>query len=144
MELTAFGAIMEYALAKETALRDVVRGALEMKELGALKELLERLHSDSLKTTQLLERTRRENINEMVIAPVSGLEGDDYIVPDRSVDGMSEVELVQYIDEFLDRTISFYEAAAGKVPIEEARRAFFRLAKKRMNLREAFTEITSD
>jgi hypothetical protein len=137
MELSAFGAIMEFALKRENEFKDIVEDALGREGLDPLKELLDGISRDARKNLKTLERTRRENINEMVIAPISGLEGDDYVFEAMSIDGMSAAEFARYAGEILERSISFFRDAADKVPIEEARRAFQRLAKKKTSLRES-------
>jgi hypothetical protein len=144
MELSAFGAIIEFALKRENEFKEVVEDAMGKEGLEPLKELLDGMSRDARKNLKTLERTRRENINEMVIAPISGLEGNDYVFEAKPTDGMSVSEFAQYIWEIVDRSISFFGDAADKVPIEEARRAFQRLAKKKMSLRESIEGLCAE
>jgi len=76
MELATFGAIMTFALEMEKQAADFYTEAAH----GELEEIFSSLALDSRKRMKRLERTRREGVAEMILEPITGLNGDDYRV----------------------------------------------------------------
>ncbi len=137
MELTTFGAIMKFAMDREEEIVNTLEGMAGNADLESFGGLLGRIISEGKKNMKLLERTRREGINEVILHPITGLESDDYSLQDPPTSDLTSRELVEYLAETSDRLIRFYTDAALKIPNPEAMRVFKRLAARRLDLKEA-------
>jgi rubrerythrin len=124
MDLATFGAILSYAMKFEQKAADFYAAAA----IGELKPVFNDLERSSRKRTKRMERTRREGVAEMILEPITGLDGDDYQT-DLSVDAEETVLLAQAID-LEETSIRFYQDAAQKLPIREVARTFTRMAKE--------------
>jgi rubrerythrin len=124
MELATFGAIMTFALEMEKEAADFYTEAAQ----GELEEIFSSLAQDSRKRMKRLERARREGVAEMILEPITGLNGDDYRV---------ELPLEPVEEDILEHAITLEEvsrrfclAAAKKIPVREVARNFERMAKE--------------
>ncbi|OGO18123.1 MAG: hypothetical protein A2Z14_13395 [Chloroflexi bacterium RBG_16_48_8] len=124
MDLATFGAILSYAM-------DLEQRAADFYAAGA-KVLLEDLFGDlergSKKRFARMERTRREGVAEMILEPITGLNGEDYrIALSADVDIPVLLEQAIALEETAQR---FYQDAAEKIPIREVVRIFQRMAEE--------------
>ena len=140
MELTTFGAIMKFAMDREKAVADTLERLAENESLSSFRELTDRIIKDCKKNARILERTRREGINEVILHPITGLDGDTYQFEDRSAEDLTPGEFGGYLAETSDTLIRFYADAAPKITNPEAMRVFKRLAAQRLKLREDISE----
>jgi rubrerythrin len=86
-------------------------------------ELFTGLARRARKRVTRLERARREGVAEMILEPITGLNGDDYAVALNPEAEPAEGALV------LERASAhFYRDAADKMPIREIVRLFKRMA----------------
>ena len=95
----------------------------------ALKKLLGDLVTRGQKRVQTLERVRRENVTEMILEPIEGLDSDPFeIKTDLPQDTDSTKKAAIEIEKTL---LEFYNAAAVKIDfLPEAAYAFELLAEK--------------
>ncbi len=136
MELTTFGAIMKFAMDCEEEIVNTLEGMAGNADLPSFGGLLDGIISESKKSMKLLERTRREGINEVILHPITGVESDNYSLQDRPTSDLTTREVGEYLAETSDRLIRFYTDAAPKITNPEAMRVFKRIAAKRLKLRE--------
>jgi rubrerythrin len=124
MELATFGAIMTFALEMEKQAADFYTEAAH----GKLEEVFSGLALESRKRMKRLERTRREGVAEMILEPITGLNGDDYLVelPPEPV----EENLLEHAITLEEASRQFCLAAAKKIPVREVARNFERMAKE--------------
>jgi hypothetical protein len=110
--LNTFGAVMTFAIALETQLRDYYQAAGNAERAQA---------ADKRRST--LERVRRENVTEIKLEPIEGLHEADYglDLTDTSAEGQKAVERI---------AAEFYADAAPKINVREAQRALERCAKQ--------------
>jgi rubrerythrin len=124
MDLATFGAIMTFALEleKQAAVfyEQAARGSLEDPFLDVARR--------ANKRAKRIERTRREGIQEMILEPIRGMQGDDYRV-ELSSEG-DESELLDRAIELVDTSIRFYLDAAEKIPVKEVARTCQRMAQE--------------
>jgi rubrerythrin len=137
MELTTFGAIMKFAMDGEEEIVNTLEGLAGNADLPSFGGLLDRIISESKKSRKLLERTRREGINEVILHPITGLDSDNYSLQDPPTGDLTSREVGKYLTETSDRLIRFYTDAAPKITNPEAMRVFKRLAARRLELKEA-------
>ncbi len=110
--LNTFGAILSHAIALETQLSTWYG---EIGEAGKAKA--------ADKRRRKLERARRENVVEITLEPISGLDAEDYALElsDGSADGQRAVAGV---------AARFYADVAPKINVRAAQRALERCGKE--------------
>lgn len=115
-ELNSFGAVLSYAIQLEANLQ------VYYQTLGNAERAKE---AEKRKTK--LERVRRENVVEITLEPIEGLNETDYTLnlEDTSAEGQRAVEQI---------AARFYADAAPKINVLQARRALERCGTEHMNL----------
>lgn len=110
--LNQFGAILTFAIDLETRLRDYYQAAGN-----------EDRAKESDKRRSNLERVRRENVTEIKLEPIEGLDEADYTLnlDDTSAAGQQAVEKI---------AAQFYTDVAPKINVREAQRALERCARQ--------------
>ncbi|MCU0513003.1 MAG: hypothetical protein MUE40_10575 [Anaerolineae bacterium] len=110
--LNSFGSIMTFAIDLETRLRDYYEAAGNADRARECE-----------KRRSNLERVRRENVTEIKLEPIAGLEAADYALPlaDASAGGQQAAARV---------AAQFYQAVAPKINVREAQRALERCARQ--------------
>ena len=118
MELTSFGTVIKFAIDRE-------------KELGELAAAAGKADMEKLcgKNVKLLERTRRESVNEMILQPIDGLDSSVFILSDAPAEPTAE-EAAELIPVTLENMVAYYKAAGEKMFIPEVRSVLLRIAKK--------------
>lgn len=111
-ELNAFGAILTFAIDLESHLRDYYTAA-GMNDRAA----------DADKRRANLERVRRENVTEIKLEPIEGLDADVYTLNLND----SSAEVVRANEA---TAAQFYNDVAPKINVREAQRALERCAKQ--------------
>lgn len=128
MELTSFGSIMKFAIERESDVKAILSEAAKSEKLNPIREKIEALISQNSGNLKLLERTRREGICEMVLHPISGLDEANYLFSATKVEGMSPNDFETLIKKVCGKIAKFYADAADKLPADDAKRAFHKLA----------------
>ncbi|MDZ4769519.1 MAG: hypothetical protein SGJ24_10345 [Chloroflexota bacterium] len=107
-DLNSFGAIFAFAIDLESRLRDYYTAAGDPGKAA---------DADKRRTT--LERVRRENVTEIKLEPIEGLDSADFAVDlaEPSAEGMAKNAAI---------AARFYESAAPKLNVREAQRALER------------------
>ena len=82
MELTTFGSIMKFAMDCEEEIVSTLEGMAGNADLPPFGYLLDRIISEGKKNMKVLERTRREGINEVILHPITDLDSDNYSLQD--------------------------------------------------------------
>jgi rubrerythrin len=135
MDLATFGAIMSYALEIEERAFEFYTAAAR----GQLEEVFSDLARASKKRAKRMERTRREGVAEMILEPITGLNGEDYLV------GLSseadEPALLKQALALTESATRFYRDAAAKLPIREVVRTFTRMADESEKHRSRLAEL---
>ncbi|TFH04104.1 MAG: hypothetical protein E4H14_15440 [Candidatus Thorarchaeota archaeon] len=130
MDLGTFGAIIKFALEIEGQVLELYTSLAEQTKDGALKQLYEELVSRGQKRIKTLERVRRENVTEMILEPIEGLDSDSFRI-ETAVLARSEDTVKTHVKNIESILQSFYEAAATKIDfLPEAAYAFELLAEK--------------
>ncbi|MEM3364982.1 MAG: hypothetical protein QXM93_01035, partial [Candidatus Methanomethyliaceae archaeon] len=79
MELGTFGAILKFANELESESLDFYKRLSETTQ-GELKNLFSSLAEASRKNQQIIEKTRRMNVAEMILETITGFNSDTYAV----------------------------------------------------------------
>lgn len=137
MDLATFGAIMSFGLELEQQAAAFYDSAAS----GALEEPFANLAKSARKRVVRMERARREGIAEMILEPITGMDGDDYhleLTPDAD-----EAELLRQAIALEETTHRFYIDAAGKIPVREVVRTCIRMAKQSEKQRVELEKLQS-
>jgi hypothetical protein len=131
MALTTFGAIMGFA-AEITGQTGEIYKTLAQKAKGlTLREVLLVLSVEEGKSRSLMERTRRENVTEMILEPITGLHQEDYGIDLKVVDPIEDADLLRAALILEDREQKFFSDVSIKVPLPEVARIFRKMAQKK-------------
>lgn len=117
-QLNAFGAILTYAIDMEGQIADYYRPFDSARA------------ADAGKRQSNLERVRRENVTEIKLEPIEGLDENDYALnlADTSAAGQRAVEAT---------AARFYADCSPKLNVREAQRALDRAARQHSELAES-------
>ena len=122
---------MKFALEIESKVSDFYKEAGRHTKNDKLVGLLGDLVTRGQKRVKTLERVRRENVTEMILEPIEGLDSDSYKIENavpQTIDDATIKTLVSTVETTLQK---FYTAAARKIDfLPEAEYAFELLAEK--------------
>ena len=132
MPLTNFGAILNFAEKVEQDDMEFYRQASENPAAGPHQELLEAFAREGKKHISLVQRTRRENVTEMILEPIRDFVRDGYLLSLENADGLDSTAILTAAVALENRAIRYYGDAAEKIrALPEVSRALKTLAKKR-------------
>jgi rubrerythrin len=131
MTLSTFGAIMGFAAELVKQAEDHYRALASNAKDSTLKEVLEALSAEDVKTHVLMMRARRENVTEMILEPVSGLHREDYEIDLKVPDHRDDAEIIRTALILEERGKKFFQDASAKIPLPEVARIFRRVAQKK-------------
>ncbi len=124
MELVTFGAILTYAASWEAEAERFYRSCATSGPAAAYASLADAARKRGAR----LERTRREGVSEMILAPISGLNTDRYAVHLPTAGDRRECLRASLALEA--GRLRFYEEAAAAMPIREVGAVLARLARE--------------
>ena len=88
--------------------------------------------SEGKKNISLVQRTRRENVTEMILEPIRDFVRDSYQLRVDDADGLDSTAILTAAEALENRAIRYYGDAAEKIrALPEVSRALKTLAKKR-------------
>jgi rubrerythrin len=132
MPLINFGSILNFAEEIEAQDRDFYRSAGADPALEGGGTLFEPLADECDKHIKVIQRTRRENVTEMILENVAGFTRDPFILDCREAAGLTMEEALAASRKIEDRAVRYYQAAAEKLKGQpEVALALKQLAKKR-------------
>ncbi len=131
MALTTFGAIMGFAAETVGQTEETYKALVQKAKDSAFKEILQFLLGEGKKNRSLMEQTRRENVTEMILEPISGLRQEDYEVSLTIQDWMEDADLLKVALVLEEREKKFFQDASLKVSLPEVARTFRRIVQKK-------------
>jgi hypothetical protein len=126
-ELSTFGAILRYAIELEDGAAALYERAATAASEGTTGPALAALAKAHRKRQRDCERMRREQVTEMILEPIYGLQEDDWRVDMTLASGAASAERER-------RLGAFYAQAATKVSVPEVARYLRRLAQEAVAL----------
>jgi rubrerythrin len=131
MALSTFGAIMGFAAEMVQRTETFYKAMVQKAKDPILSEALQVLSEEEGKNYALMERTRRENVTEMILEPVTGLQREDYEIDLKMTDQMRDADLLKAALAFEERERRFFSEVSNKVPLPEVGRIFRKVAQKK-------------
>jgi hypothetical protein len=131
LDLGTFGAIMKFALEIESKASDFYKEAGTHAKDEALGTLLGELVTRGQKRIKTLERVRRENVTEMILEQIEGLDSDSFEIETTVSKGVDDAIIKTLVSAVENTLLEFYTNAARKLDfLPEAEYAFELLAEK--------------
>jgi len=131
MSLSTFGAIMGFAAEMVEQREGVYKAMVEKAKNTALKETLQSLLNEAQKSHSLMEQTRRENVTEMILEPIEGLQKEDYRIDMSLTNPSDDAGLLQVALLLEERAKKFFQEASLKIPLPEVSRIFRKIAQRK-------------
>ena len=131
MALSTFGAIMGFAAEMIGQTKGTYETLVEKAKNPALRETLQAFLGEGGKNYSLMEKTRRENVTEMILEPVTGLHQEDYEINLKMSDPMGDIDVLRVAMILEEREKKFFGDASSKVPLPEVARIFRKIAQKK-------------
>ncbi len=131
MALSTFGAIMNFALERVGYSVNIYRRMVQKAEDSVLKETLQLLLDEELRNDALMEQTRRENVTEMILEPITGLQQGEYEIGVNLSDQAKDIDLLKVALVLEEKERNFFSDSSGKIPLPEVARTFRKVAQKK-------------
>jgi hypothetical protein len=144
MALTTFGAIMGFAVEITGQTGEIYKTLAQKAKDLTLSEVLQTLSAEGEKSRSLMEKTRRENVTEMILEPITGLHQEDYEVDLKVVDPMEDGDLLRVALILEERGKKFFGDVSSKVPFPEVARIFRKMAQKKQENLSKLQSLTLD
>jgi hypothetical protein len=142
-EITNFGSLIRHAVVLEAATATFYAGATRLLASGKAAEVTAQLGKEHEDRRLLLERTRQQKLNEMVLEPISGLEGSRYVF-DASLPTAPELRTKALALEHVGALLYRESAVIARSLLTEAARTFRKLGEENERnldrIRAAFPE----
>lgn len=131
MPLTNFGAVLSFAEQMEAADAAFYKTAAAA-HTGDLHRRLTQLAEQADRHAALIQRTRRENVTEMILEPIAGLLSSEFHeTPGDTPEQMDAAAVVAAVRRLERRAVRYYtESAARLGALPEVGRALKQLAQK--------------
>lgn len=131
MALTTFGAVMGFAAEMAGKTGEIYNLLAQKTKDSTLQEVLKVLSAEEKKNHALMGKTRRENVTEMILEPISGLHREDYEIDLNLLDQMEDADLLKRALVLEERGKKFFWDASARVPLPEVSRIFRKMAQKK-------------
>jgi len=131
MALGTFGAIMGFSAEMVQQTEAFYKTMVQKVKDPILSEALQILLEEEGKNYSLMEKTRRENVTEMILEPIAGLNQDDYEIEMKGMDQTKDVDLLKMALILEGRERRFFSEVSDKVPLPEVARIFRRVAERK-------------
>lgn len=139
MQLGTFGAILKYAIEIEGKAAKFY-AELAGKASGDAKAVFSDLSNASIKNAQAMERTRRMEMQEMILEAISGIDTENYEAPCREPADLKGA--VACAIEMETKAAKFYSDSASKLGfLANVKRAMEKIGRERLDRVERLRKI---
>ena len=140
MPLENFGSILNFAEELEKQDQAFFSAVAGNPACGEHKEMFEQFASDAGKNVKTVQRTRRENVTEMILEPIRNFVRGPYCEECETADSMGVEDALATARRLVDRAERYYSEAAEKIKAQpEVARALKTIGKKHKAHREKLT-----
>ncbi|MEN8210202.1 MAG: hypothetical protein ABFR31_00670 [Thermodesulfobacteriota bacterium] len=131
MPLTSFGSILTFAEEIETLDSTFYSGAANNPECADLKSLIEPFIKEIKKNIVIIQRTRRENVTEMILEPIQDFVRAPFCIKEEDAKSMNAAKALETMKTIEQRSLDYYTAASKKMKsLPEVANALRLLGKK--------------
>jgi rubrerythrin len=131
MPLENFGSILNFAEELENQDKEFYEALAGNPVCSDHKHMFEQFAVDAQKNVKTVQRTRRENVTEMILEPIKDFVRAPYCEECQAASSMAVEEAIATAKRLEDRATRYYTEAAAKIKaLPEVARALKLLAKK--------------
>lgn len=132
MPLNNFGSILNFAEQLEQGDYDFYSTLIQNAECIRDREIYDKFSTDAKKNVKTVQRTRRENVTEMILEPIVDFTRASYMIEYGNAEAMNAAEAIESASKLEERAERYYTEAAEKIKaLPEVARILKLLAKKR-------------
>jgi rubrerythrin len=142
MPLENFGSILNFAEELESQDREFYEAAAGNPACSDYKQMFEQFAADAKKNLKTVQRTRRENVTEMILEPIKGFVRAPFCEVCQAAPDMTAQDALSTANRLEDRAVRYYTEAAAKIKaLPEVARALKLLGKKHSAHRDSLAAI---
>ncbi len=131
MPLTSFGSILTFAEEIEIQDRAFYSEVAGNPENTEILPLMEQFIKEGKKNISIIQRTRRENVTEMILEPISDFVRAPFCIEKQNGQDMDKDTVLEFVKEIEQRSLDYYTQASVKMKaLPEVSNALRLLAKK--------------
>ena len=142
MPLENFGSILNFAEELESQDQEFYQALAGNPACSDHKQIFEQFAADAKKNLKTVQRTRRENVTEMILEPIKDFVRAPYCEVCQAAPGMTAEDALAAANRLEDRAVRYYTEAAAKINAQpEVARALKLLGKKHNAHRDSLAAI---
>ena len=142
MPLENFGSILNFAENLEKQDQEFFTAAADNPGCANYRELFVAFANDSGKNIKTVQRTRRENVTEMILEPIRDFTRTTYCEECEAAGSMDAEDVLATANRLVDRAERYYTEAAVKIKaLPEVSRALKTISKKHKAHREKLASM---
>ena len=142
MPLENFGSILNFAEGLEKQNQEFFAAVAGNPACAEHKEMFAQFASDAGKNVKAVQRTRRENVTEMILEPIRDFTRAPFCEECAGAGSMSVEDALVTANRLVDRAERYYTEAAAKIKVQpEVSRALRTICKKHKAHREKLTAL---
>jgi len=133
-ECTTFGAVIRFALELEKGAAGVCEELANEPEIASAAETFRSLAAAHKKRGELLEFTRQQKLNEMILEPIQELKREAYIIDTKTPKGVDVKAAARFVGRIEEVSSRFYmdSSKIAKTIMAEGARIMERLGKENL------------
>lgn len=133
MPITSFGGLLNFAEQMEQQDMAFYLSVSANPEMKDLLDLFQEFAKDGKKNITHILRTRRENVTEMILEPISGFFKEPFVLKALDDKNMDRAQILDYSQKLEARAIAYYTQGAVKIKaLPEVAQALKLVGKKRI------------
>ncbi|UCE91043.1 MAG: hypothetical protein JSV90_06375 [Methanobacteriota archaeon] len=131
-ECTTFGSVIRFALELEKGAAAVYQELADNPGLSQAAESFRVLSAAHKKREELLEHTRREKLNEMILEPIHEIDSSEYIIETKVPEGVDLKGAAEFASDIEAKSARFYSDSSkvAQSLLAEAARILDRMGKE--------------
>lgn len=131
-ECTTFGSVIRFALELEKGAAAVYQELAENPGLSQAADSFKALSAAHKKREELLEQTRREKLNEMILEPIHELDSSQYVIETKVPEGVDLKGAAEFASDIEVKSAQFYSDSSkvAQSLLAEAARILDRMGKE--------------
>ena len=142
MPLENFGSILNFAEEVESQDHEFYEAVAGNPACSDHKQMFEQFAANDNKNIKTVQRTRRENVTEMILEPIKDFVRAPYCEVCQTAPDMTVEDALATAKRLEDRAVRYYTEAAAKIKaLPEVARALKLLAKKHKAHRDRLASI---
>ena len=142
MPLKNFGSILNFAEKLEMQDQEYFSAAADNPACADYKEMFAQFAADSGKNVKTVQRTRRENVTEMILEPIRDFTREPYCEECAEAGSMGAEDALATAKRLVDRAERYYTEASVKIKaLPEVARALKTISKKHRVHREKLASL---